>query len=214
MAEDVAPFYAQARAVGELVDAGRLELVPWPRTTREQYARLLVSAGFWEQHVRGDRVLVFQADSVPCSGAAHNLTEFYGYDYIGAAWPDAAYGGNGGLSLRNRTALIQLLQQCARLVELKTRRPGWTAEDVLICLSPQIITAGRVEVMMVLLVVCVGQHGWEARAETSAWRQKRRAGGSAWRTCSTRRRGACTSRCPPSEEGGWRSCCARAPSSR
>ena len=136
VAEDLSTYYFSSPYIRDLVDEGRLELVSWPRITREQYARLCVDPSFWEEEVNGDRVLMFQTDSVPCSGSLHDISEFYDYDFVGAAWPDAEYGGNGGLSLRNRTALIQLLKAHSSEIMNWTKSSKWTAEDVLICLFP------------------------------------------------------------------------------
>lgn len=69
---------------------------------------ILTSASFWHQ-IQGDKVLFFQADSVLCSNSLHNVTNFLEYDFIGAPWHR---GGccDGGLSLRNRIKILQMLE--------------------------------------------------------------------------------------------------------
>ena len=136
VARDLDSYYFSKPYIRKLVDEGRLIFYSWPRMTREQYARLCINPSFWEEKVHGDRVLMFQTDSVPCSGSPHDISEFYDYDFVGAPWPDLDYGGNGGLSLRNRTALIQLLKAHSSEILNWTKSSKWTAEDVLICLFP------------------------------------------------------------------------------
>ena len=69
---------------------------------------ILTSASFWHQ-VQGEQVLLFQFDSVLCSNSPWKITDFLDYDFIGAPW---AVGGccNGGLSIRNRTKILQMLE--------------------------------------------------------------------------------------------------------
>ena len=136
VARDLDSYYFSKPYIRKLVDEGRLIFYSWPRMTREQYARLCINPSFWEEKVHGDRVLMFQTDSVPCSRSPHDISEFYDYDFVGAPWPDLDYGGNGGLSLRNRTALIQLLKAHSSEILNWTKSSKWTAEDVLICLFP------------------------------------------------------------------------------
>ncbi|UJR13504.1 hypothetical protein I4U23_000518 [Adineta vaga] len=69
---------------------------------------VLTSASFWHQ-VQGEKVLFFQIDSILCSNSLYNLTDFLEYDFIGAPW----YNGgccNGGLSIRNRHKILQMLE--------------------------------------------------------------------------------------------------------
>lgn len=79
------------------------------RSSRNYINPILTSVAFWRQ-VKGKRVLFFQSDSVLCSNASSNLTDFLEYDFIGAPW---RVGGccNGGLSIRNRNKIIELLER-------------------------------------------------------------------------------------------------------
>ena len=79
---------------------------------------LLLNADFW-QNLRYDRVLWFEPGStVLCAGANLPLDApvFAPYDWVGAPWKWAkpgsphSTGGNGALSLRNRTPLVALLE--------------------------------------------------------------------------------------------------------
>ena len=82
--------------------------------TSEQYNILLTNPKFWQQ-VRGEKVLIFQIDSVMCSTSPHKVTDFLQYDYVGAPWSpimkfdDRYRVGNGGFSLRSRSKTLSLL---------------------------------------------------------------------------------------------------------
>ena len=132
--EDIVERVRQCEVVKQLVDDGRLVLEVHKRTTRAQYAKQCVSTSFW-QRVQGDRVLLFQLDSVPCSGAQHNITHFFDFDLIGAPWSTVDIGYNGGLSLRNRTLLLQLLQNNTHAIARASASSRWVSEDSLIGLS-------------------------------------------------------------------------------
>lgn len=77
---------------------------------------LLTDANFWLQ-VRGEKVLLFQIDSIMCPNSTHNVTDFLQYDYVGAPWDiswflfgETDLVGNGGFSLRTRSKILQLLR--------------------------------------------------------------------------------------------------------
>ena len=75
----------------------------------DQYINpILTSPAFWRE-VQGEIVLLFQFDSVLCSNSSWTIMDFLDYDFIGAPW---AEGGccNGGLSIRNRTKILQMLE--------------------------------------------------------------------------------------------------------
>ena len=123
------PFVQEQRA------AGRLEVVLRPRAGRREYARLQLDPAYWRS-VHGDRVLVYQSGTVPCRDAVHDISEFFAYDYVGSPWCDSALrGGNSGLSLRNRTAVIRLLEKHADKIREKLSNPEWLFEDVFLSLS-------------------------------------------------------------------------------
>ena len=131
---NVFDFYASQPLIQQLIDEGRLELVWHKETDRHGYSVECMNTSYWE-NIHGDRVLIFQTDSVPCSGAEHDITDFFDFDYVGGTWKARRkYGGNGGLSLRNRTALMRLLSENKKIIKNLTINPRWVAEDVLICL--------------------------------------------------------------------------------
>ena len=124
----VAAFYLNTTLFQQLQDEGRLVYETIEKHTRRQYALKCVDPAYWEK-VQGDRVLVFQEDSVPCSHSLQNITDFFDYDYIGAPWSWYPYVGNGGLSLRNRTALIRLLKENKEVVVNQSSNRKWYMED-------------------------------------------------------------------------------------
>lgn len=84
---------------------------------RERTSELLTDRNFWNQ-VLGEKVLIFQIDSIMCSNSRHKIDEYLQYDYIGAPWDPSwfSYGteqlvGNGGFSLRTRSKILELLDR-------------------------------------------------------------------------------------------------------
>ena len=74
--------------------------------TGSQYNALLKNLMFYS-HIETEIFLVFQTDSIILN--KDQLNEFLAYDYVGAPW--AAYGwvGNGGLSLRRKSKMIEII---------------------------------------------------------------------------------------------------------
>lgn len=64
----------------------------------DQYNNILTTPEFWDDHVKYDRVLIFQTDARILRAG---IEEFYEWDYVGAEWKFPPWRGNGGLSLRN-----------------------------------------------------------------------------------------------------------------
>jgi len=54
------------------------------------------------------------------------IEEFYEWDYVGAPWKFQQHGGNGGLSLRNPKAMIEVIKR-------KPYKPEYGNEDLYIC---------------------------------------------------------------------------------
>lgn len=54
---------------------------------------------------------------VLCANANHTIDDYLEYDWVGAPWggPGARFGGNGGLSLRKVSAILQLLHAQRRM---------------------------------------------------------------------------------------------------
>ena len=79
--------------------------------TISEYNRLLVSREFTEQ-IPTETFLIFQTDSMICPKYRDRINEFIGrYDYVGAPWLNngTAEIGNGGFSLRKRSAMLDII---------------------------------------------------------------------------------------------------------
>jgi hypothetical protein len=126
-------FY-NASSLGSLIETNRIFLTPLEQSseglTSDEYINsILTSASFWHQ-VQGDKVLLFQIDSVLCSNSLYNVTDFLQYDFIGAPWYD---GGccNGGLSLRSRTKILQMLESGYVHYDLhELNEDGWYTDNL------------------------------------------------------------------------------------
>ena len=87
--------------------------------TIEEYNQLMTSIDFYEK-IPTETMLIFQTDSIICEECKDYLSEFLQYDYVGA--PNKEWVGNGGLSLRKKSKMIDVLKN-------HNREPGEN-EDV------------------------------------------------------------------------------------
>lgn len=174
----VEDFYLSTPLFQQLIDQGRLVYETIEKQTRRQYALKCVDPAYW-QRVQGDRVLVFQEDSVPCSKASHSITDFFKYDYIGAPWPWYPFVGNGGLSLRNRTALIRLLNENKDEVTKQSSNPKWYMEDYTIGLPthhrPQLLNVLSWRAWCSCFVCCLQQGSLQSTRRSFVWHRPMRA---------------------------------------
>jgi hypothetical protein len=96
-----------------------------PNMTINEYSALMMSKDFLDK-IPTEVFLVFQTDSMICPNFKDNLEKFIPYDYVGAPWtwkhppwrtppenPTAEDAvGNGGLSLRRKTKMLEILEKC------------------------------------------------------------------------------------------------------
>lgn len=75
----------------------------------EGYNALLTSKEFYEK-IPTEIFLVFQTDSMICPQHKGLLYKFLKYDYVGAPWGSDV--GNGGLSLRRKSKMLQVIEKC------------------------------------------------------------------------------------------------------
>ena len=75
--------------------------------TRVQYNALLTSAAFY-RGIPTEMLLIFQTDTLILEPDL--LDTFMGYDYVGAPWKNGKVG-NGGLSLRRRSKMIEVCER-------------------------------------------------------------------------------------------------------
>lgn len=91
----------------------------------EQISTFLTNLWVYETLLQpAEWLLVFHTDSMLCANSNRSLNDWLDYDWVGAPWNiNDRYGGNGGLSLRRVSAVINILQNQRRL-------PNSAAEDV------------------------------------------------------------------------------------
>ncbi|ETS83460.1 hypothetical protein PFICI_05336 [Pestalotiopsis fici W106-1] len=116
-------------AIREQVNNGKLDLtyIPTNMSTagQEMISRFLTTLWLYEVVLQpAEWLLVFQTDSILCANSRQNINDYLEYDWIGAPWnPSGRYGGNGGLSLRRVSAMIEVLRD-------QVRADGSEPEDV------------------------------------------------------------------------------------
>jgi hypothetical protein len=86
-------------------------MLPIENLTRDAYCELLTSEHFWN-YFQGEHILLYQEDSILFHG---NIDPFLKYDYIGAPWfkkqdDNSHHVGNGGFSLRSKSAMINVIK--------------------------------------------------------------------------------------------------------
>lgn len=72
------------------------------------YSKLLTNETFYKL-IPTEIMLIFQLDTLLSDKYHNNIYNFMDYDYVGAPWPNTNYGGNGGLSLRKRSKMIEII---------------------------------------------------------------------------------------------------------
>ncbi|POR39636.1 Uncharacterized protein TPAR_00177 [Tolypocladium paradoxum] len=96
--------------------AGKLALRPIPADMStdgpEMISRFLTAPWLYGPAVApAEWLLVFQADSMLCANSRLDVDAFLGYDWVGAPWdPEGDWGGNGGLSLRRVSRIVDILR--------------------------------------------------------------------------------------------------------
>ncbi|KAM3080965.1 hypothetical protein ACMFMG_004924 [Clarireedia jacksonii] len=118
-----------SRAIRQHVASGKLDLtyIPANMTTgsQEEISRFLTTLWLYETVLQpAEWLLVFQTDSMLCANSRQSLNNWLEYDWVGAPWnPNGRFGGNGGLSLRRVSAIIDVLRY-------QVREPNSEPEDV------------------------------------------------------------------------------------
>ncbi len=130
----------QSMAIREQVAAGKLDItyIPSNMTTgsQEEISRFLTTLWLYDTVLQpAEWLLIFQTDSILCANSKKNINDYLEYDWVGAPWdPNGKFGGNGGLSLRRVSAIIDVLRHQERkhnsepedvwLTERLGHRPG------------------------------------------------------------------------------------------
>jgi hypothetical protein len=74
----------------------------------DQYNLIFKNLLFYS-HIETETFLVFQADSMILN--KDQINEFLQYDYVGAPWKAFGWVGNGGLSLRRKSKMIEIIHE-------------------------------------------------------------------------------------------------------
>jgi len=108
-----------------------------------QYSEMFFNPLFYK-YIPTETFLIFQTDSIIIKENKSKIYDFINYDYVGAPWP-ASMGllgkmvcGNGGLSLRKKSKMVELLKYKERALnenqQLKQPQYGkYIAEDQYFC---------------------------------------------------------------------------------
>jgi len=119
----------QSVAIRHQVAAGKLDIgyIPANMTvgSQEEISRFLTNLWVYETLLRpAEWLLIFQTDSILCANSRRTLNDYLDYDWVGAPWKaEARFGGNGGLSMRRVSAIVEVLRN-------QIRRDGSEPEDV------------------------------------------------------------------------------------
>jgi hypothetical protein len=108
-------------AIQHQVEIGKLDLTYIPSnmstSSQEHISRFLTNLWLYETVLQpAENLLVFQTDSILCANSMQSLNDFLDYDWVGAPWnPNSRFGGNGGLSLRRVSSIIEVLRNQKRV---------------------------------------------------------------------------------------------------
>ncbi|KAK3314555.1 hypothetical protein B0H66DRAFT_605502 [Apodospora peruviana] len=100
-------------------------------TSRNGVNLYLSRPWLWEQLAPATHVLIFQADAMICANSGRTVEDFLEWDMVGAPLHPRIHYYNGGLCLRNRTMIMEILGE-GRDWEADTLSGNWTegGEDI------------------------------------------------------------------------------------
>lgn len=75
-----------------------------------EYNKILLSYDFYE-NISTEHFLIFQLDTLLSEQYKNNIYNFLEYDYVGAPWAFNHKVGNGGLSLRKKSKMLEILNK-------------------------------------------------------------------------------------------------------
>ena len=102
-----------------------------------QYSTMFFCPTFYN-NIPTETFLIFQTDSMILKENKHKINDFLKYDYVGAPWPKSMgiWGkigvGNGGLSLRKKSKMVELLKHKHKGIEYGFYGK-YVAEDKFFC---------------------------------------------------------------------------------
>lgn len=115
-------FMRSSPTISRFEESGKLQLLPIPGNyslkDRETISQMFTDINLYRDLLApAEHLLVWQPDSIFCANAPRTLNDYLEWDWIGAPWSKtAAYGGNGGLSLRKVSKIVEVLTNKTRKV--------------------------------------------------------------------------------------------------
>jgi len=91
------------------IDNVELHHVDYDYMIVNDYDNLFRTTDFWKM-ITTDNILIFQTDAILIKSG---IDEFLDYSYVGAPWlkpKEEKYVGNGGLSIRNKNRMIDIIE--------------------------------------------------------------------------------------------------------
>ena len=114
-------FMRSSPLIRRLEASGKLTVILLPSnysiSNRESISQMFTDPYFYKNILTpAEHLLVFQPDSIFCTNAPVTLNDFLEWDWVGAPWSKTAvYGGNGGLSLRKVSKILEVLERERRV---------------------------------------------------------------------------------------------------
>jgi hypothetical protein len=129
-AESVGQFSASA-ALSRYLKSGAIQVRMLPQTVlftnSDSVNQFMTTPWLWENLAPAEHILIFQSDSMLCANAARSVDDYFDYDFVGAPIAkDLGNGYNGGLSLRKRSTILNILD---RWDWERTKKEGDRFED-------------------------------------------------------------------------------------
>jgi Protein of unknown function (DUF5672) len=113
--------------IQRLVKRGHVILTPIPAEYSKLKKKVLMLQPWLWQEMLAERVLVFGGNVVLCGNSLADIKDYYKFDYIGAPWPIfKGLGGDGGLSLRNRTMMLAILKDINNSQSINGKKNPYT----------------------------------------------------------------------------------------
>lgn len=119
------------------IKSDKLQLVDlpsyYPMTSQETVSQTLTNITFYRDFMApAEWILMFQTDSIMCAASEQTVDDWVAknYSWVGAPWFKDIPGGNGGLSLRNVPAIVDLLEHEQRPEGYRQWEDGWLSEKL------------------------------------------------------------------------------------
>ncbi|KAI4121983.1 MAG: hypothetical protein LQ338_006053 [Usnochroma carphineum] len=112
-------LFTSSPSMTRLLESNQLTLELLPPglnfTVHEPVSAFFATPWLWEHLAPAKHILLFQTDSILCANSLRRVDDFLEYDFIGAPIKIAdGHNYNGGLSIRNREKMLEVLQHFTR----------------------------------------------------------------------------------------------------